>query len=425
MDLKVLLPECPPCFTSLPYIMATFKLHKAKYRWLTNAHGTVFSGIATLLTVTSKLVFETFKSWAKDTEQCYRNFLKVDTSLCWIVDSIIDATLNFPSFMTDIFVADITRCYESIPLQGEDNLFDAITFITNIAFKHASLLHPRCTTLMAVRIASDGTPGVAKWTTALPQSGNWLALSAERLLSLHSWFIKNCHVVLGDRVWVQKTGISMGFSCSPIWCNLYLLSYEVRFIQRLAHLGRSDLLARFKHAIRYIDDLCLINVTTPRDFLSSDQPRLLDNPFWIYPLQFLEIKEETSSFSSTVPGRGISAHFMNVEIILNETIPMQFQFKKFDKRRSLPFQYTQYIKFKSNRCVRQAYNIVISQVLPILYISNSNESAIKEISILIRIMTDNGFNSNRLFKNIRYFLEQGSFPGCKIDAMSIASAITT
>ena len=360
LDLKLILPECPPCFTALPYLMATFKFHKSKYRWLTNAHNTVFSGIATLLTITSNLILDTFKSWAKVTEQGYRNFLKTDTSLCWIVDSIIDATLNFPSHMTDIFVADITRCYESIPLQGEDNLLDATNFITNIAFRHASLLHPRCSIQLYVRIASDGTPVVAKWATSAQQSGTWFDLSAERLLSLHSWLIKNCYVVLGDRVWLQKTGIPMGFSCSPIWCNLYLLSYEVKFIQRLAHLGRSDLLTRFKNANRYIDDLCLINVTNPWDFLSHDQPRVLDNPFWIYPLQFLEIKEETSSFSPLVPGRGIAAHFMNVEIMINETLPTQFQFCKFDKRHSLPFKYTQYIKFKSNRCVKQAYNIAIS-----------------------------------------------------------------
>ena len=61
-DLKQILPECPPCYTSLPYIMATFKLHKSKYRWLTNAHCTVFLKTATLLTITSKLLLDTFKS---------------------------------------------------------------------------------------------------------------------------------------------------------------------------------------------------------------------------------------------------------------------------------------------------------------------------------------------------------------------------
>jgi hypothetical protein len=93
----------------------------------------------------------------------------------------------------------------------------------------------------------------------------------------------------------------MGFSYSPVWCNMYLLSYEIQFIQRLAKLGRRDLLWKFQTPFRYIHDLCLINVQNPRSFLSPEQPRHEDNPFWIYPLNILEIKEETVGFSKSDP----------------------------------------------------------------------------------------------------------------------------
>ena len=148
--------------------MATFKLHKSKYRWLTNAHCTVFSGIAILLTIIPKVILDTFKSWAKSTKQGYQNFLKVNTSLCWVIDSIIDATLNFPSSITDIFVANITRCYESIPLQGEDNLLNALTFVTKIAFKHIIVLHPKSIIQLWIRIATDGELMKSKWSTIQP-----------------------------------------------------------------------------------------------------------------------------------------------------------------------------------------------------------------------------------------------------------------
>jgi hypothetical protein len=36
-QLITLLPECLPIFNTLPYLMASYKLHKTKYRWLTNA----------------------------------------------------------------------------------------------------------------------------------------------------------------------------------------------------------------------------------------------------------------------------------------------------------------------------------------------------------------------------------------------------
>jgi hypothetical protein len=65
----------------------------------------------------------------------YKNILRVDTNMYWIIDSVVDATLNLPDQILDIFVADICCCYESIPLQGPDNLLEAITFVTSMAFK--------------------------------------------------------------------------------------------------------------------------------------------------------------------------------------------------------------------------------------------------------------------------------------------------
>ena len=215
----------------------------------------------------------------------------------------------------------------------------------------------------------------------------------------------------------------MGFSCSPIWCNMYLLAYEAKFIMQLAKLGRKDLLSKFQTAYWYIDDLCLINVQNPRDFLSPLQARVETNPFWIYSLNVLEIKEETSAHDLENPERGISAHFMNVEININLDLPIAYKFRKYDKRRALPFKYTQYIKFKLNRSVRQAYNIAISQLVPILYISNREDDAIAEISCLINTMVENGFNKARLINNISQFLMQESFPGVRINTDNITDNI--
>ena len=422
-DLRRILPEFMPQFQTLPYLMATYKQHKGKYRWLTNAFQTVFSNIALLLTISSKLMLESFKTWAHTRVDDYRRFLGVKTSIYWIIDSIIDTALNLPGEIHDIYVADICRCYESIPLQGPDNLLDAISFVATIAFKQASLAHPRASTKLWIRTAADGSPVTAKWTTHHPQYGTWTEFSQQRLLGLHEWLISNCFITLGDRVWRQCMGIPMGFSCSPIWCNMYLLSYETKFIQRLAKLGRIDLLSKFQHPFCYIDDLCLLNVQNPREFLSPLQPRTVDNPYWMYPLNVLDIKEETSGCSLVEPSRGTAAHFMNMEICINETCPQNFSIRKFDKRRNLPFTYTQYIKFRSNRPVHQAYNIAISQVLPILYISNSTEAVMEEIHILISTMAANGFYKPRLLRILHRFLSNGHFPGIKLNIEDIYSSL--
>ena len=123
------------------------------------------------------------------------------------------------------------------------------------------------------------------------------------------------------------------------------------------------------------------------------------------------------------PERGMSVHFMNVEINVNPALPNAYKFRKYDKRRALPFKYTQYIKYKSNRSVKQAYNIAISQLVPILYIPNRDEDAIAKISLLIATMMENGFNKTRLINSISRFLIYESFPGIKLNTARIFDAI--
>jgi hypothetical protein len=115
-DLLVILPECSQLFNALPFIMATYKLHKQKCQWLTNVFQTIYSNIASLLTLAIIEVLEMFKIWCKKTRDGYNRFLSTQTSLFWSVDSILQVTLNLPEQLHDLYVADIARCYESIPL---------------------------------------------------------------------------------------------------------------------------------------------------------------------------------------------------------------------------------------------------------------------------------------------------------------------
>jgi len=54
-DLQAMLPKISVEYEALPYLMATFKQHKGKYKWLTNAFHTSYSCIAYLLTITTML----------------------------------------------------------------------------------------------------------------------------------------------------------------------------------------------------------------------------------------------------------------------------------------------------------------------------------------------------------------------------------
>lgn len=184
-----------------------------------------------------------------------------------------------------------------------------------------------------IQVNSVGEAARAVWNTTAPGYGSWFGIDPARLIHLNGWLMRNCLVGLGDRVWQQVSGIPMGFACSPLWCNMYLLFYETRFIMRLVELGRCDLLEKFQHAYRYIDDLCWFNTGLPLQFLSPNQPRVPENPFWIYPLDVLEIKCEVQTFDSNQLTRGIHAYFMNMEIRLThpEQDSSKYELCKYDK----------------------------------------------------------------------------------------------
>ena len=384
--------------------MAIYKFHKKKYRWISNAFGSIYVNIATLLTISTMSILEEVKEWAHTHVEGYKRFLKADTSLYWIIGSIIDFTLNVPDKINNIYVADITRCFESTPVLGQDTLYEAIEFITSLGVSNMKRKFPKYEQLLKVKINDKGITLRAIWAPSAPRHGNWLSLTITKFLMLHKWLTTNCFVRLRDRVWKQILGIPMGFSCSPLWCNLYLLLYEIKFIQRLVRLRKADIMSKFKFAFRYVDDLCWLNVGDAGIFLDPTQPRVPDNPFWIYPLDIIEIKPEVSQFSQISPKNSIVAHFMNAFIHACEETSGQYVMRKFHKRRDLPFTYTQFIMFKSNRPIKQAYNVVISQTVPILYLSNNAFVAAQEVFALFTTLSSNRFRIQKLKQTVILFL---------------------
>jgi hypothetical protein len=243
-----------------------------------------------------------------------------------------------------------------------------------------------------IRINDKGVTTKAIWTSTCPKYGEQFPIPITKLLQIYKWLTTNCYVGLGDQVWKQILGIPMGFSCSPLWCNVYLLSYEVNFIQRLARLGKLRSCPNsYMHAFRYIDDLCWLNVGEANIFLNPKQRRHKNNPFWIYPLDIIEIKIEVSQFSLYFPQSSIKTHFMNVLISIKDEKSRMFVMQKFDKRHELPFKYSQFMKFKSNRPIKHVYNVVISQTVPIMYLSNNTMVAMQKINVLVTVLSTNGF----------------------------------
>lgn len=124
---------------------------------------------------------------------------------------------------------------------------------------------------------------------------------------------------------------SYGFLVLSLWCNLYFMAYEIRFISRLVLLGRFDLINTFEHASRYIDDICILNALDILKFMDINQCRMDENPWWIYPLGLVEIKPEMSETVLDNPRWGIAAHFLSIRISIMNVTFGTFEIKKYDK----------------------------------------------------------------------------------------------
>ena len=248
------------------------------------------------------------------------------------------------------------------------------------------------------------------------------------LLSLMLWLIENAAVQLGDRAWRQVTGIAMGLSCSPDWCNIYLLYYEWQFIERLVRLEQYHLLPLFQFWFRYIDDLRCINNPIIGQFLDPEQPRLAENPYWIYPLDILEIKPTVEAFiPSTFWGEavelGILTSFLHFECnILRPGVPGGYEYRRRDKSTALGFAVLHFIHYFSNRPPVAILNVAVSQLVPYLYICSNLQLAEAAVGMLIQRMLNNGTPRAKLLRRLRNFInaQAGNLPGLRFDPLDIA-----
>jgi hypothetical protein len=85
IKLETILLEMPMMFTSLPFIMPIYKLHKNSYRWLTNAHGSIFTLTTHVVIYAFMKLMILFKEWSKIRIYGYQRFFNIKTSMFWIV----------------------------------------------------------------------------------------------------------------------------------------------------------------------------------------------------------------------------------------------------------------------------------------------------------------------------------------------------
>lgn len=181
----------------------------------------IYSNLPHLLTIATMVCPEQVKELWVTQAQGIANFMQVDTSLFWLVNSSNEVALNLLSKGYDIFVADMTRCYKSNPWNGRDNLIDVVASINRIGYKQAKILHPRANSRIWICVDSEGKATKASWGTSrqwdfwsFPGYAYWTTWMINEKMSRQSWW--SCMT--------PRFRHSYGISCSPLW----LLHHQIQ-----------------------------------------------------------------------------------------------------------------------------------------------------------------------------------------------------
>lgn len=160
-----------------------------KYRWLTNVMNCLFTDPTTIITQALQLIIVELKVWCKLQSEIYKWFGRCTANLYWVIDLLFDITLNLPEATRCMYMADITRCYKSIPLIGADNLLEALKFVIQLAFEQHHTHYCKEKVIWVHIKEAIGKVDLARWGSKCLGTSFWIPLSQEWLLTFQHWLI--------------------------------------------------------------------------------------------------------------------------------------------------------------------------------------------------------------------------------------------
>lgn len=375
--------------SKLPLLFPTFKSHKQKFRWISDASNCVMLHATDVITSCLNLLLSDFKTICDEKFLMVKTFTGLKINNFWLVKNATEVFINLPKYIFSMFSADITQCYENISLFEPSGLFFVLQQISKMVF--------------------DWRKRMGHHTISLVKSPRWVKNSLKGppthyncidLVDLIEWLLSNCFIQIAGHCYRQIHGIPMGFSCSPVMCNLYLAFFEYTWILReLENSAKSVHLTLFQHTYRYMDDILSLNNPIFVDCLKQIYPESLK----IEPtfLECLSIGNEKIVTKTT---------FLNFNISIHSPLTGSFATEFSWKRDNLNLGQIEYVKRKSNRPYKISLKTCLGMVYLIMYSSSDSFNAVQAIGHLIRKYKANGFSSKELEGTIRYFLNKNSWP---------------
>ena len=184
--------------------------------------------------------------------------------------------------------------------------------------------------------------------------------------------IGECYFTVGNSVFIQTIGIPMGIDPAPFWANLYLYSFETRFMKGLR---KSDNVTarKFHGCSRFIDDLICLN----------DGNKFGESFRNIYPND-LELKCEHS---------GNHATFLDLDIKISGD---EFIYKLYDKRDEFPFFVVRMPDRRSNIPSYIFYGAIRSEIIRIARSTLLLDDLVPRMGVFLKRMLNQGADRQKI-----------------------------
>jgi hypothetical protein len=311
---------------TFPYLYWIPKMHKKPYskqRYIAASSSCTTKHLSAILTKCFKVIEKQHRFNCRKYEKEY------NVNLMWIVHNTKAvheniATFNRKKDCNNIRTYDFSTLYTAIP---HTKLKRQLSWVIGDAFKTSGKKY------ISVYKNSAG------WTDS-PRE-NTMALDCKTVIELTNWLISNIYVTFGDKIFRQKVGIPMGTDCAPFLANLFLYSYEYKWLDKQRKLGNYHIIKHFKNCSRYIDDIMLIN---NNDLMKKYMTE-------IYPKELFLVPDDSD---------GMSTPFLDLQIVINDGI---ISTSIFDKRDGFDFPIVNFPFLSGNIPQKSSYGVFIGELV--------------------------------------------------------------
>ena len=304
----------------------------------------------------SKTISNIFKLIFNQIQHFHKNqkFMK-NYNTFWVLNNIEPVIENIERInkrnnAKSISTFDFSTLYTKIP---HPQLIEKLNCIIDFVFDGGK---NKC-----IRISKNGN---AYWGNIMKNS---VCFTNTSLKCAVKHLIKNCYFNVGNHIMRQAIGIPMGIDPAPFWANLFLYSYEEKYVNGLVKNNQKVKAMKFHSTSRFIDDLCAIND-------GGEFGNVFHN---IYP-DSLELKVEHS---------GNHATFLNLDITI---IEKKFIYKLYDKRQDFPFTIVRMPHKDSNIPEAIFYSALVGEALRIARSSMLLDDLVLSVNKLLNRMIKQG-----------------------------------